>query len=133
LIFDTDILIWFLRKDAAAAEFIAQVPLAERNISSLTYLELLYGCKSRKDLIHVRQLVADAFAEVVPLTETITLSAQQLMERFVLWRRPDAADVLIAATALNRREALATANRKHFDFVPGLDVSIFKPSQRRGS
>ncbi len=75
----------------------------------------------------MRQLVADLFAEVVPLTEGITEAARQLMERFVLSRRPESDDVLIAATALSRGEPVATGNLKHFDFIPGLVIKPFRP------
>jgi predicted nucleic acid-binding protein len=37
------------------------------------------------------------------------------------------ADVLIAATALDCGEVVATANVKHFDFIPGLVVKPFRP------
>ncbi len=101
--------------------------MAERNLSAISYLELLYGCRNPGDLSHVRQMVADLFAEVLPLTEGITETARQLMERFVLSRRPEPDDLLIAATALNRGEVVATGNLKHFDFVPGLEVKPFRP------
>ncbi len=49
------------------------------------------------------------------------------MESFVLSRRPQVSDVLIAATALQHDEVLATANLNHFDFVPGLKLGPFRP------
>jgi predicted nucleic acid-binding protein len=127
LIFDTDILIWYMRKHAGAAAFVSKVPVAERNLSAISWLELLYGCRNRRELGEARQLITEAFAQVLPLTESIGASARQLMEQFVLSRRPGSNDVLIAATALGRGEALATANRKHFDFIPGLEVKVFRP------
>src|SRR5690242_17825448 len=98
-----------------AAEFIDSVPLGERNLSAISYLELLYGCRNREDLTEVRRAIAELMAEVLPLTESLTKTAQELMERFVLSRRPDAEDaedVLIAATALSRHEGVATGNLK---------------------
>jgi predicted nucleic acid-binding protein len=125
LIIDTDILIWYLRRNGPAADFVDGVPIAERNLSAISYLELLYGCRKLEELNQVRRVVADLFAEIVPLTEVITGSARQLMERFILSRHPDVSDVLIAATALNRGEVLATGNHKHFHFVPGLEIKVF--------
>jgi predicted nucleic acid-binding protein len=127
LIFDTDILIWFMRKDLASARFVDSIPLVERRLSAVTVLELFYSCQNTASLNEVQKLVSDLFAEVIPLSETITESALQIMTRFVLSRRPGAHDVLIAATALHRQEQLATANRKHFDFIPGLDLKVFRP------
>jgi len=75
----------------------------------------------------VQEFVSGAFSEVVPITEAISEAARQIMERLALSHRPDVADVLIAATALNRGEVLATANVKHFDFIPGLVIKPFRP------
>lgn len=127
MIFDTDILIWFMKRHPASAKLVDSVPLAERRLSAVTFLELLYGCNNTASLSEVQRLVSDLFAEVIPLTEPITESALQIMSRFVLSRRPGANDVLIAATALHRQEQLATANRKHFDFIPGLELKVFRP------
>jgi predicted nucleic acid-binding protein len=53
--------------------------------------------------------------------------AARLMERYLLAKRPQVEDMLIAATALSRGEALATGNLKHFNFVPGLSLKSFRP------
>jgi predicted nucleic acid-binding protein len=127
VIFDTDVLIWYLRRHAGAALFVSAVPREERNLSLMTWLELLYGCRNRREVSRVLELITEAFAEVIPVSEGIGATGAQLMEQFVLARRPDPSDVLIAATALQRQEALATCNRKHFDFVPGLEVRVFRP------
>lgn len=127
LIFDTNILIWYMRRHATAAAFVAGFPLAERNVSVVSYLELLFGCRNRTELRGAQEFVTEAFAEVVPITESISRSAVRLMQQFVLSRRPELTDALIAATALSRGEAVATANLKHFEFVPGLTVKQFRP------
>jgi predicted nucleic acid-binding protein len=126
LIFDSDILIEFLNRNPAAAKWIARVPRLERNISAVSYLEVLYGCRDKKELEEFQRFVATALAEVIALNETVSRTAVQLMERYVLGRRLDTGDALIAATALDRGEALATANVKHFDFIPGLAVQAFR-------
>jgi predicted nucleic acid-binding protein len=126
LILDSDILIEFLNKDPAAAKWIDGVPQLERNISVISYLEVLYGCRDKKELKNFQQFVATALTEVIELNEAISRSAAQLMESYVLARRLDAADALIAATALERCEPLATANVKHFDFIPGLTIRPFR-------
>ena len=127
LIFDSDILVWVLKKHPGAVDLVERVPLAERRVSAISRLELLYGCRDRVELHNLREHFSSKYAEVVPLSEKITASAEHLMDRFVLSRRPDVNDVLIAATALDRDEVLATANRKHFDFVPALKLKLFHP------
>jgi len=103
------------------------VPLTERRISAISYLELLYGCRDKLQLRQLVEHVSTKYSETLPVSETITSSALQIMERFALSHRPEATDVLIAATALNRGEVVATANVKHFDFIPGLTVKPFRP------
>ncbi len=127
MIFDTDIAIWMLRKHPAALRFAERYDPAERCISAVSHLELLYGCRNRTELRDLEELFADWFTEVVPLTPRVTESARELMKEFVLARRPDIGDVLIAATALDRSETLTTCNRKHFEFIPGLEIEIFRP------
>jgi tRNA(fMet)-specific endonuclease VapC len=127
LIFDTDILVWVHRGHPGAARFVNQVPPEQRNLSVISCLELLYGARDRSDLTNVKRMLTELFAETVPMSAAISASAVRIMESFVLGHRPDPSDAIIAATALERREPVATANRKHFSFVPGLALRIFRP------
>lgn len=126
LIFDTSILVWYLRKDPRAAALVESLPVPERHISLISYIEILRGCRSPSEAREIRLLVHEAFDEVVPLDEDSSELAARLMERFAGANRPEALDVLIAATALSRGEPLATANRKHFEFCPGLQLKVFR-------
>ena len=127
MIFDTDLIVWVLRGHPGAIRLVEGVPLAERRISAISYLELLYGCRDKLQLQQLVEHVSIRYSEVLPVSETITSSALQIMERFALSHRPEATDVLIAATALSRGEQVATANVKHFGFIPGLVIKPFRP------
>ncbi|MGH9326945.1 MAG: type II toxin-antitoxin system VapC family toxin [Terriglobia bacterium] len=127
MIFDSDILIEFLGKNPAAAACIESVPLMDRNLSAMSYLEVLYGCRNRRELHDFQQFAGTSLAEVVPISESISHKAVQIMEGYVLASRLDATDALIAATALVRAEPLATGNVKHFDFIAGLELKAFRP------
>ena len=127
LIFDTDILVSYTKKHAGALKVLARVPLAERRISVISCLELMHGCRDARELRDANEFLAEAFVEVLPLTPQICDSARLLMKRYVLSRKPDPHDTLIASTALAAGEVLATGNIKHFDFVPGLALSAFRP------
>jgi hypothetical protein len=127
LILDTDILVWVLREHSPALRFVDSIPPGHRNLSSVTYLELLYGSHDARDLRGVKELVDDIFAEVIPVSEAISRTAMRLMEEFVLACRLGVNDAFIAATALERHEPLATANQKHFRFIPGLELKTFRP------
>ena len=127
MIFDTDILVWAQRGHSRAAEFIDRVPAEERNLSVISYLELLYGARNRSDLKNIQSMAADLFAEVVPISQSASAVAARLMESLVLAHRLDVSDAIIAATALDRHETLATGNSKHFKAVPGLSLLAFRP------
>jgi predicted nucleic acid-binding protein len=127
LIFDTDILVSYTKKQVEAAKFLLEVPLAERRVSAISWLELMYGCRNLQELRDANEFLTEAFVEIVPISPQICDSARILMKKFVLSRRPSSNDTLIAATALAAGEALATANVKHFDFVPGLTLRPFRP------
>jgi len=126
LIFDTDILISVHRGHRGAADFVNLVPTQQRNLSVISYLELLYGCHDGNDLRKAQSMVEDLFAVVVSIDETISMTAAR-MESFVLAHRLDISDAFIAATALQRHEPLATGNQKHFRFIPGLELKTFRP------
>jgi predicted nucleic acid-binding protein len=125
LIFDTDILVWYLKKRAEAAAFIQAVPIGERRVSVVSVLELLHGCRTRTELRDAKEFIEDGLAEVVPITPSISAKAQEIMQQFVLSRKPGALDTLIAATALERGDVLATGNVKHFNHLPGLSIKAF--------
>jgi predicted nucleic acid-binding protein len=99
---------------------------AERNVSAVSYLELLYGCRNSSELIFLRKSLSERFAETIPVTESISHLAIRFMEKYALSKRPGTNDVLIAATAVERKEVLVTGNSKHFDFVPGLELRILR-------
>jgi len=127
LILDTNIIIWVLRGHPRAIAFVDRLPLAERNLSSVSYLELLRGCRDKADLERTLKLLEDELAEIVPLDERITKLAIGLMEMHAPSRRPGIPDLLIAATAMTRGELLATGNIKDFDYIPGLQLKPFSP------
>jgi hypothetical protein len=127
LIFDTDILVSVQRGHPGAAQFVNFVAAEQRSLSVISYLELLYGCRDGNDLKRAKSMVDDLFAVVVSINEDISATAVRIMESFVLAHGIDASDALIAATALERHEALATGNQKHFRFIPGLELKVFRP------
>ncbi len=127
MILDTTSLIWVLRGHPRAIALVDRLPLAERNLSSVTYLEILRGCRDKTDLERTRRLLEDEFGEVVPLDEEVTRVVVRLMERYALSRRPGIPDLFIAATALARGETLATENVKDFDYISGLHLKPFVP------
>ena len=107
--------------------FVDHLPLAERNLSSVSHLELLRGCRDKLDMQRTLKLLEDELAEIVPLDAKITKLAIGLMEIYALSRRPGIPDLLIAATGMAGGELLATGNIKDFDYIPGLRLKPFLP------
>lgn len=127
MIFDSDVVIWLLRRHPLALRFARAIDPGECNISVVSYLEVLRGCRDQVEARDLGEFIGGWFTEVLPLTPEISASAVSLMGQFALSHRPGVYDTHIAATALSRKETLATGNVKHFKFIPGLALRGFRP------
>ena len=71
MIFDTDVLIWFLRGNEKAVEIIENsIPFS---ISIITYMELLQGMKSRQEMMRMRRAFKTMDVNIIPVNENISL------------------------------------------------------------
>jgi predicted nucleic acid-binding protein len=122
---DTDVLIWHLRGNPNATRRLDQ--LSRLMISAITWLELVQGMRNREELQAVQKSFSMRHAERLPLTPAITEHATMLMETLALSHGMQLGDALIAATALEHRLTVLTANIKHFSAVDGLQVERFEP------
>lgn len=124
MIFDTDILIWFLRGNEKAAQVIENEDL--RKISTITYLELFQGVKNKQESKQIRHFVSDYSFEVIPLSENIGHRAIIYMEQYGLKVDICLSDVLIAASTVETNEILYTGNTKHYRIIPDLEIKQFR-------
>ena len=125
MILDTDVLIWFLRGNQKAIDFIMKaMPFS---ISIVTYMELVQGMRDKRELSKMKKAFADMDVEVIPLSEGISLRASDYVEAFALSHSMEMADALIAGTCMEQNETLATANDKHYRVVEGLQMTVFRP------
>jgi predicted nucleic acid-binding protein len=124
-IVDTDVLIWNLRGDTAAAAVLDEE--TDLRLSAVTYMELTQGLRDSAELRTLRQAMAWWCAEIVHITEAISARATFLVEQFALSHSLKLADALIAATALEKGHMLLTANDKHYRAIETLELSIFRP------
>ena len=125
MILDTNIIVWVLRAHPRAVAFVDRLPVAERNVSAISHMELLRGCRDRLDMERTIRLIEEELGETVPVDEKMTKLAIDLMKEYALARRPGIPDLLIAATAITRGEMLATENVKDFQYIPGLRLKPF--------
>jgi predicted nucleic acid-binding protein len=127
VIFDTDVLIWASRLDPHAKEFI----LAERDraASMVTLMEVLAGAKSKADLMITRRFFMDLEIRLIPVDESISYLAANLIEDHRLVDGLGVTNAVIAATAREAGETLATGNVPHFRGIPNLALKSFRPSR----
>ena len=125
MIVDTDVLIWFLRGNQAATDFILEaMPFS---ISIVTYMELVQGMRDKRELAKMKKAFAEMKVKILPLTEDISLRASDYVESYALSHSMEMADALIAGTCMEENDTLVTANDKHYRVVEGLRMMVFRP------
>ena len=125
MIFDTDILIWCFCGNRRALEMIGSEQ--ERALSIVSFMELVQGARSLVEFGEIRRFLRDNAFRVLPLDEAISHLAASLMEAHALRSGLQVADALIAATARETGEILATGNVRHFRPIAGLRLKTFRP------
>ncbi len=127
MIFDTDVFIWYFRGNQKAREFISVIPFNDRQMSSLCIMELIQGCRDRQELRTVKEFIRENVSTVIHPDERISEKAITLLEGHASTDGLRTVDALVAATALQADDILATANYRHFKKIAGLDVHKFEP------
>jgi predicted nucleic acid-binding protein len=127
VIFDTDVLIWYLRGREKARRFIENIAHERRMLSSLTLMELLQGCRNQQEAREVKAFVSENMSLVIHPDETISRRAIALLEQHAFSHGLRVVDAIIAASALETASSLATANVKHYRIIIPLNLIRFKP------
>jgi predicted nucleic acid-binding protein len=125
MLVDTDVLIWHLRGYPQATRRLDE--LGALTLSSVSYLEVLQGLRNKAELLAVKKMLERRSARLLAITETITLRATELMESLTLSHGLQMGDALIAATAIEHRLPVLTANIKHFGAIADLKIEAFVP------
>lgn len=128
VVIDTDILIDFgLDTDDA----VNTMAVLEKNylltINVITAMELYSGCRSKKDIKKVEELIADLHIRFV--SNSISERAYDLMKKFRSSHGVEINDILIAATAIETGAKMISKNQKHYQFIPGLDLLEYPLSE----
>ena len=128
VVIDTDILIDFgLDRDDA----VNTMAVLENNYllttSVITAMELYSGCRSKKDIKKVEELIADLHIRLV--SKSISERAYDLMKKFRSSHGVEINDMLIAATAIETGANMISKNQKHYQFIPGLDLLEYPLSE----
>ncbi|HAL83599.1 MAG TPA: hypothetical protein DCO83_16315 [Mucilaginibacter sp.] len=120
VIFDTNILIELYRGNLAVKEETQQIQSDIFYVSSITVAEFMVGAKNKDDFTRIENQLSKYTQ--IPVNTEITEIFIDLFRAFTLSRRPGIADTLIAATALYYHLPLYTLNKKHFQFIPGIEL-----------
>lgn len=120
---DTNVLVDHLRGQQYAKDFLEKHTPA---LSHVTVGELIEGVKNQRDLRSVHQAIKDL--EAISIEPSISERAIVLMNAFFLSSHLEFLDALIAATAMEHRLTLVTANTKHFSFISKLRIEPWPSS-----
>jgi len=120
VIFDTNILIELYRGNLAVKEEILHIQSDIFYVSSITVAEFMVGAKNKDDFKRIENQLSNY--TTIPVNTEINDIFIDLFRAFTLSQRPGIADTLIAATALYYHLPLYTLNKKHFQFIPGIEL-----------
>jgi len=126
MLIDTDIIIWSLRKDDSATDYIDG--LDDIQISDITYMELVQGTLSKKEFRDLKKTLDHIGSERIPVTHDVSQKAVELVETYAHSHSMQMGDALIAATAIIHNLPFASGNQKHFDYITELDFFGFNKS-----
>lgn len=125
MLVDTDVLIWNLRGNERAAEWLDDH--RGFHVSAVTYMELVQGLRNKAEFRQLRQAIRFWEASILHLTEAVSARASYLVEEHALANGLQLADALIAATALETGLTLVTGNVKHYRVIAGIALERFAP------
>lgn len=119
-LFDSDILIDYIRLYPPAVSFLDSTKKKNRFISLISVFELLKGCANKEQEARLNRFIKHF--RILDLSTAISKSALNLY-RVKRWSIGiGIADSLIAATGLSHKLTLVTRNLKHYKGIPSLKV-----------
>ena len=123
ILVDTDVWIDFFTGSEPGAGAVEQLLIHKRAaVSAITIFEMLAGVTGKRRLDQI-----EALLEVVPSVPLSPAAAEIAAAIYTdlkaSGRLVGNEDILLAATALERQIPILTRNRRHFERIPGLDVT----------
>ncbi|VAW36255.1 Death on curing protein, Doc toxin [hydrothermal vent metagenome] len=126
MLIDTDVIIWYMRGNDIARDFLNSNP--RFRISVVTYMELVQGMRNKRELQALRRALKNWNAGIIYINEEISSKAMFYVEQYYLSHSVHLADALIGATAVSHGLSLLTGNIKHYKIIKEVDIIQFKPS-----
>ena len=125
MIIDTDVLIWYMCGNEKAFEVLENT--SPFYISVITYMELVQGMRNKNELNCLRETLKDWGAEILYLSEEISIKAMFFVEQHYLSHSLKLADALIGATAVSYGRPILTGNDKHYKVIKDVQIKKFRP------
>lgn len=119
-LFDTDILIDYLRLHKPAIKYLDELNKKDRNIALITQFELLKGCQRKLHEQRIAGFLKNF--KILPLSETVSKKALQIYHERRWHSHIDIPDAFIVATALVHKLTLITRNIKHYRDISSLKI-----------
>ncbi len=125
MLIDTDVLIWYLRGNEKACHVIEEANNFQ--ISVVTYMELVQGMRSKKELGQLRRALKIWNTKILYISEEISIKAMFYVEEYFLSHSLQLADALIGATAIAYSSPILTGNDKHYKMLKDVSITLFRP------
>ncbi len=125
MLVDTDVLIWYLRGNEKACHAIENA--GSFQISVITYMELVQGMRSKKELDQLRKALNIWRTKILYISEEISTKAMFYVEQYFLSHSMQLADALIGATAIAYATPILTGNNNHYRVLKDLQTKSFRP------
>jgi predicted nucleic acid-binding protein len=127
---DTDILTDVGRNvEIAVKRLEAEEQVATVGISVVTQMELIVGCRNKKELQELDRFLKRF--QIISLNEDFANKSIDLLHRYRLSHGLLIADSLIAATALVMDVAFLSKNQKDYRFIEGLKLLPYPPKNEK--
>ena len=115
---DTCILIDYLKGKKSVQQKLEKDRPQGLCMSSVTYMELMVGALNKREVGIIKKAFSDF--EIIEISDSISIKARILIEKYTKSHGLLIPDALIAATALELGLPLYTANIKDFKFINDL-------------
>lgn len=118
VILDTNILIEILKNNRDTIKIVEQFSL--HYISEITKMELFYGAFNKQELKRLKKFVS--LFELIPINESISNRASELIYRYAKSHNLTIPDGIIASTSIKLNIELFTYNIKDFHYIDKIKI-----------
>ncbi len=119
ILLDTGIVFEFFSNKISSSKTENLLYESRATLSTLTIFELFNGVTNEKHIEQREQFVK--LCHIIDFTESIARKASEIYTKLKLsGELIDTVDIMIAASAMQRKISLFTNNKNHFERIPGL-------------